>query len=185
MNGKRALAGLAAAAMLLGFSSNASADHSGGRAVYDYAHVVSARPIVRYVTVRMPVQQCWEDTEYYATRHAAPGVAGGTLVGAIIGGVVGHQFGSGSGNDAATIAGSLIGAAIGNDAARRRTGDAYTTVEHATPVRRCETRYRAHREERIDGYEVVYRYRGQTYATRMPYDPGKRLKVRVDIRPAR
>jgi uncharacterized protein YcfJ len=184
MNGKRALAGLAAAAMLLGFSVNASAGHPGDRALYDYARVISARPIVRYLTVRTPVQECWEDTQYYTTRHAAPGVAGGTLVGAIIGGVVGHQFGSGSGNDAATVAGSLIGAAIGHDAARRRAGGAYTTVEHATPVRRCETRYRSHREERVDGYDVVYRYKGQTYATRMPYDPGKKLRIRVDIRPA-
>ena len=37
----------------------------------------------------------------------------------------------------------------------------------------------------IDGYDVVYRYKGQRYATRMPYDPGDSLKVRVDIRPAR
>jgi uncharacterized protein YcfJ len=184
MNRKRALAGLAAAAMLLSFSINASAGHPGGRVVYDYARVISARPIVRYVTVKTPVQECWEDAQYYTTRHVAPGVAGGTLVGAIIGGVIGHQFGSGSGNDAATVAGSLIGAAVGNGAARRRAGGAYTTVEHTTPVRRCETRYRSHREERIDGYEVVYRYKGQSYATRMPYDPGRKLKIRVDIRPA-
>ena len=184
MNGKRALAGLAAATILLGFSATASADHKGSRPIYDHAQVISARPIVRYVNVRTPVQECWEDTQYYTTRHPAPGVAGGTLVGAIIGGVVGHQFGSGSGNDAATVAGSLIGAAIGNNTARRRTGASYTTVEHAAPVRRCETRYRSHREERIEGYDVVYRYKGQTYATRMPYDPGRKLRVRVDIRPA-
>lgn len=184
MNGKSALAGLSAAVMLLGLSTAATADQYGSRPVYDYANVISVRPIVRYVNVQTPVRECWEDTQYYTTRHAAPGVAGGTLVGAIIGGVVGHQFGSGSGNDAATVAGSLIGAAIGNDAARRRVGAGYTTVEHAVPVRRCETRYRSHREERVDGYDVVYRYKGQRYATRMPYDPGRRLKVRVDIRPA-
>ena len=184
MNGKRLLAGLAAATMLFGFATTATAGPYDARPVYDYAKVISARPIVRYVTVKKPVQECWQDTEYYATRHAAPGVAGGTLVGAIIGGVIGHQFGSGSGNDAATVAGSMIGAAIGNDAARRRAGGGQTTVEHARPVTRCETRYRTHREERVDGYDVVYRYKGQTYATRMPYDPGNRLKVRVDIRPA-
>ncbi len=39
-------------------------------------------------------------------------------------------------------------------------------------------------EERIDGYDVVYRYRGQKYATRLPYDPGRELRVRVDVRPA-
>ena len=50
-------------------------------------------------------------------------------------------------------------------------------------MERCETRYREHREERIDGYRVLYRYRGQKYMTEMPYDPGNRLRVRVDIRP--
>lgn len=185
MNGKRLLAGLAAATMLLGFAATATAGPYGSRPVYDYAKVISVQPIVRYVTVRKPVQECWEDTQYYTTRHARPGVAGGTLLGAVIGGVIGHQFGSGSGNDAATVAGSMIGAAIGNDAARRRAGGGHTTIEHARPVTRCETRYTSQREERVDGYDVVYRYKGQRYATRMPYDPGDRLKVRVDIRPAR
>jgi hypothetical protein len=31
----------------------------------------------------------------------------------------------------------------------------------------------------------MYRYHGQKYMTEMPYDPGNRIKVRVDIRPAR
>jgi uncharacterized protein YcfJ len=57
-------------------------------------------------------------------------------------------------------------------------------VRYSRPVERCETRYRSHREERIDGYNVLYRYKGQKYSTRMPYDPGYRIKVRVDIRPA-
>ena len=58
-------------------------------------------------------------------------------------------------------------------------------VEHARPVESSETRYRHRREQRIDGYDVVYKYKGQRYSTRMPYDPGRRIKVRVDIRPAR
>ena len=57
-------------------------------------------------------------------------------------------------------------------------------VDYSVPVQRCETRYRAQQEQRIEGYDVVYRYNGQKYATRMPYDPGKKIKVRVDIRPA-
>jgi len=184
MNSKRVITGLAAAAMLLGISTSAYADRYGSKPIYDHAQVISARPIVRYVTIKKPVQECWQDTEYYTTYHPAPRVATGSLVGAVIGGVVGHQFGSGHGNDAATIAGSLIGAAIGGESARRRAGYAHTEVQHARPVRRCNTHYRSHREQRIDGYDVVYRYKGQKYATRMPYDPGKRIKVRVDIRPA-
>lgn len=181
MKTKRVITGLAATALLLGFAGTAAADRYGSRGVYDYAHVISARPVVRYVTVRTPVQECWQDTEYYTVRHGHR--RGGTLLGAVVGGVVGHQFGSGRGNDAATVAGTVIGAAIGNDIDRRHRR-VYTT-EHARPVRRCETRYESHREERIEGYDVLYRYRGQKYSTRMPYDPGRKLRIRVDVRPAR
>jgi uncharacterized protein YcfJ len=107
-----------------------------------------------------------------------------TLVGAVVGGVIGHQFGSGRGNEAATVAGSIIGAAIGNDSAKRRYGASHRTTEYARPVERCETRMTSRQEERIDGYRVVYRYHGQKYETRMPYDPGREIRVRVDIRPA-
>lgn len=184
MNGKRMKTGLAAATLLFAVSGTALADHYGSGPVFDYAQVISTQPVVRYVTVNRPVQECWDETRYVTSRYPAPGVASGTLLGAVIGGVIGHQFGSGNGRDAATFAGSMIGAAIGNDSASRRAGGSYTTVEQAQPIRRCETRYESHREERIDGYDVVYRYRGQKYATRMPYDPGSRIKVRVDIRPA-
>ena len=179
MNRKTRIATLALAAML--FGSTAWADH-GNRAKYDYAKVISAEPIINYVTVTTPVRECWEEMQYYTVdrnrhdRHAS------TIVGAVIGGVIGHQFGSGRGNDAATVAGTMIGAAIGNDVARNRDG--YAVEQHARPVERCETRYREHREQRIDGYRVLYHYHGQRYVTEMPYDPGNKLRVRVDVRPA-
>ena len=156
----------------------------GDSHVYDYAKVLSVKPIVRYVTVETPVRECWEETRHY-TVERRPNTAGGALVGAIIGGVVGHQFGSGRGNDAATVAGSLIGAAVGSESARKRArerGD-YGSTTYAKPVRRCETNYQSHQEERVDGYQVVYRYHGQRYSTRLPYDPGNRIRVRVDVRP--
>lgn len=151
-------------------------------AQYDYARVLSVQPIISYVKVKTPVRECYQDVEYYTVDRRAPGTGASTLVGAIVGGVVGHQFGSGRGNDAATVAGTLIGAAIGNDSAQRRYG--HETVEYSRPVERCHTRVKHHREERIDGYDVTYRYNGQKYRTRMPYDPGRELRVRVDIRPA-
>ena len=181
MNSKPKLAALASAAMLLGTSA-AFAGHD--YASYDYAQVISSQPMVNYVTVKTPVRECWEETEYYTVNSHAGGNAGATIFGALLGSVVGHQFGSGSGNDAATVAGGLIGAAIGNDAARRRQGQ-YGAEQHSRPVERCKTSYREHREERIDGYRVTYRYHGQKYMTEMPYDPGNKLRVRVDIRPAR
>jgi len=152
------------------------------RAQYDYARVLSSEPILRYVTVKTPVRECWQEQQRYSVSRPSAGTAGGTILGAVIGGVVGHQFGSGSGNDAATVAGTLIGAAVGNSAAQRRHG--IVTEEYSRPVERCRTTMRETREERIDGYHVVYKYRGQTYATQMPYDPGRELRVRVDVRPA-
>jgi uncharacterized protein YcfJ len=175
-----------AAAVLAVPAGNAdAAGNAYGRqgAVYDYARVLSAEPNVRYVTVTTPVRECWEETRYYTVENRPAGSFAGTLMGAVIGGVVGHQFGSGRGNDAATVAGTLIGAAVGNDAAARRRGNEETT-EYARPVKRCETKYQSHQEERIDGYRVVYEYHGQKYATDTPYDPGDRIRIRVDVRPA-
>jgi len=181
MNAKTSIGYLALAAMLL--STNAWADNGrrNGGPQYGYAQVVSAQPIINYVTVKAPVRECWEEMQYYTVDQNARSVGASTLFGAIIGGVVGHQFGSGRGNDAATVAGTLIGGAIANDSASRRQGEA--VVQHGRPVQRCETRYRSHQEERIDGYRVMYRYHGQKYVTEMPYDPGNQLRVRVDIRP--
>ena len=178
MNARRVMTGLVAVSLLSVVSAQAAA------AQYDYARVISSEPIIRYVTVNTPVRECWQETEYYTVERPAPGNGVRTLVGALVGGVIGHQFGSGRGNDAATVAGTIIGAAIGNDSARRRYGTGYSTTEYARPVERCETRMSSRQEERIDGYRVVYKYHGQKYETRMPYDPGREIRVRVDIRPA-
>ena len=176
------------ALFLFGTTGSALADHDyrvarNDRAMYDYAKVISSQPIIDYVTVKTPVRECWEEMQYYTVDRGARHGGGATLVGAIIGGVIGHQVGSGRGNDAATVAGSLIGAAIASDASRRRY-DGYGEERVARPVERCETRFQAHQEERIDGYRVTYRYHGQKYSTVMPYDPGQKIRVRVDVRPA-
>lgn len=170
--------------LALGASAPALADHNDRRGPqFDYARVISSEPIIRYVTVRTPVRECYDDVEYYSVERRAPGEGAATLFGAVVGGVVGHQFGSGRGNDAATLAGSLIGAAVGNSAARNRHGR--EVVEYSRPVKRCSTSIHERQEERIDGYRVTYRYKGQKYRTTMPYDPGRELRVRVDVRPVR
>jgi len=183
INDSRMLAVVFSIATLV-LAAPAFADHESRRsgARYDYAKVISSEPVLRYVTVSTPVRECWDDVEYYTDHRHGRGTGASTLFGAIVGGVIGHQFGSGRGNDAATVAGSLIGAAVGHGSARRRAG--YETVQYSRPVERCKTVIRKRREERIDGYDVVYRYKGQRYSTRMPYDPGRELRVRVDVRPA-
>ena len=174
----RRTVGLVAVAALLGFSTVAAANPK-----YDYAQVLSSEPVIRYVTVKTPVRECWDETEYYSVDPRPAGGAGSTLIGALIGGVVGHQIGSGRGNEAATVAGTLVGAAIGNDISERRYIASGGAIQQSRIVQRCETQIRERREERIDGYQVVYQYHGQKYATTMPYDPGRKLRIRVDVRP--
>ncbi len=152
---------------------------------YDYARVLSAEPVIRYVTVTTPVKECWEETRQY-TVERRPNTLGGTLLGAVVGGVVGHQFGSGSGRRLATAAGAVIGASVGDSVARKRAYSRgyYGSTRYSEPVQRCETSYQTREEERIDGYRVVYKYNGQKYATRLPQNPGRRIRIRVDVRPA-
>ncbi len=190
MNIKARIATLSSAAVLSIALAAAPAmaeheDASSGRsdAIYDYARVIRSEPIIRYVTVRTPVQECWNDTEYYSVAQRPRGTAGGTIIGAIIGGVIGNQLGHGHHRDAATIFGTMAGAAIGSEVATAKAGG-YVTTQYGRPVRRCQTNYQTHQEERIDGYNVLYVYNGQKYATRMPTDPGKRMRIRVDVRPA-
>lgn len=149
---------------------------------YDYARVTHVEPIVRQVRIETPRRECWNEARYVDSRpHISdPAVGGRTLLGGIIGGVIGHQFGSGSGRDAATVAGTLIGAGVGYDsAARRRSPGVREEV-----VQRCDVRYEEEYEERIEGYRVSYRYNDREYKTRLAYDPGERIRVRVAVMPA-
>lgn len=167
-------------------ASAAMADAGAYRtvAVYDTAQVLSSQPVIRYVTVTTPERECWQDTQTYTVNQRVPGSGASTLLGAIIGGVVGHQIGSGRGNDAATAAGAMIGAVVGNQNAQQRYAGPVGATEYSRPIERCTTRNSQHQEQRIDGYNVVYRYHGQKYSTQMPYDPGRTIRVRVDVRPA-
>ncbi len=171
---------------------------------YDYARVIDVDPIRTRVRVRTPQRECWQETRYDDRRYddrgygdaryaggRAPQSAGSMILGGIIGAAVGNQIGSGDGRRAATVAGAIIGSAVGHDAAARRDArqsyvrgrDDYGSREYA--VERCETRYRDDWEERIDGYRVTYEYHGVRQTTRLPYDPGERVRVRVDVRPVR
>lgn len=147
---------------------------------YDYASVIDVEPIVRRVRVETPHRECWDEPHYTQFRpHISdPAVGGRALLGGIIGGVVGHQFGSGRGRDAATIAGTVIGAGVGYDSAQRRSAVTERVVQ------RCDVRYEHEFEERVDAYRVTYEYNGREYTTRLPYDPGEKLRVRVAVAPA-
>lgn len=169
---------------LLGLSAllvagTAAAGHPKSRAseaAFDYARVVKVVPVVRQVRQITPHRECWQE-QVVQTRAAGQGTAGATIVGGVIGGLIGHQFGSGRGRDAMTAVGAVVGSAIGRDAAMQGAGT--RTVSY--PVERCETREEVSYYDRIESYQVSYRYMGREYTTRMPYDPGKRVKVQVQV----
>jgi uncharacterized protein YcfJ len=159
---------------------------------YDYARVIDVQPLTRQVRVSAPQRECWDETRVdpgYNTAGYGGGPrtpAGGALLGAVIGGVLGHQIGSGRGRDAATAAGVVIGAGLGHQQAQRRiaAANAPPPPPREYTVQRCETRYTNTMEERIDGYRVTYEYNGRRQVTELPYKPGERIRVRVDVSPA-
>ena len=152
--------------------------HQSRGVVYDYAKVLEVQPLVKRVKLTTPTRECWDETvvESVPRRQSNPG---GAIIGVLIGGAIGHQFGSGHGKDAMTMAGIAVGSVIGSGA-----GSAASSQTVSYQVERCEVRNRVSYQERINGYSVTYKYQGRVYNTRMPYDPGKRLKVRVDVSPA-
>jgi uncharacterized protein YcfJ len=157
----------------------------------DTARVVGARQI----TERIPVsrEECWNDRQRgYEERRVTrsdtgASIGAGTVLGAVVGGVIGHQFGSSSGGrDRGTAAGAIVGGLVGNQVDRGNAGPSRDSVEvERMPVERDVERCRTVNEvrEATLGYDVRYEYRGRQFTTRMPYDPGPRLEVRVDVTP--
>jgi len=174
----------------LALASCVCASAAYAQAFEDQARVTS----VRQVNERIPVsrEECWNDhVRAYENRTVtrtdtgAP-IGAGTVLGAIVGGVAGHQVGSGRGNDVATGAGAVVGALVGNQIDRNNAGPPSQVTEVGrVPVDRNVQRCRTVQEmrEAVVGYDVSYEYRGRQFTTRMPYDPGRMLPVRVDIAP--
>jgi uncharacterized protein YcfJ len=202
MNSKILILGIAACTAFAAQSALARDDDRGRRhSEYDYARVVNVDPLVRRIRVTEPRRACYEETRYdereryddgrygRARYGYGDGAAGPMILGGIIGAAIGNQVGRGDGRRAATVAGAIIGSAIGHDRAGRRGPDdryagRYERYESRPyTVERCDVRYHESWEERIEGYRVTYEYNGRQFTTRLPYDPGERIRVRVDVRP--
>ena len=168
--------GLIGILMLSTGAALAGHQYDSERDVYfDHAKVIRVEPVYTSVRVSIPQEECYQEevrTPVY-NNHSN----GTALVGGVIGGLVGHKLGHGK--KGATIAGTILGAAIGKTAGRE--GDRYS--EHVSYADRCTTRVAYRTEERIDGYYVTYRYKGEVFTTRMNQHPGQQLRVRVQVSP--
>jgi uncharacterized protein YcfJ len=146
--------------------------------VFDVARVVDVDPVWRRVRSDQPRERCWTETHYIEERRRTDRTSA-ALAGGVLGAAIGSQVGRGEERVATTVAGAVAGSTIGYQLARASDGD---RVTHAYPVERCELISRkAHR--RIEGYRVSYVYAGRRYTQVLPYDPGRRVRVRVDVRP--
>lgn len=145
-----------------------------------YADVVSSKPVYHEVEINTPRQECWQEPVTRREDNEHWGVTAQTVTGGVIGGAIANQSVHGSKRGAATALGALIGASIGANRASRQQAE---VQDYVTYEQRCRTVQDHRTEQRLDGYDVSYRYGGQLYHTRMPYDPGRRLRVQVSVTP--
>jgi uncharacterized protein YcfJ len=139
----------------------------------DFGKVVRVQP--RVEQVRVPRQEC--RTDYVQQPVQRSGGGGGAVIGGLVGGLLGNQVGSGNGRSVATAAGAIAGAVVGNNA--EASNQPQGVQEQA--VQRCRN-VDAY-EERTNGYNVTYEYRGQSYDTVMRRDPGQRIRLHVSATP--
>ena len=156
----------------------------------DRARVVSSRPV--YERIPVSREECWNERqrsyeERRVTRSDTGAAIGpGTVLGAVVGGVIGHQFGNSSGGrDRGTAAGAIVGGLVGNQIDRGNNAPSDSVEVERRPVTREVERCRTIQEVRevASGYDVRYRYGNREFVTRMPFDPGRRIRIAVDIRP--
>lgn len=145
------------------------AESSPENVSYGYAQVLRADEVVETVRTRVPEERC-SNTEYRQSGNTT----GSTVIGAIVGAAIGNQVGDGSGRRAATVAGAVAGGAIGNNIARQRA---------EAESRGCQLVEVEREERQVVGYDVEYMYKGEKYMSRLPYDPGNRLRIRVSVTP--
>ena len=141
------------------------------------ARVVDVEPLVRYVTVDRPREECWDEIVREPVRPF--GVAGTTAAGSVVGAAIGRQFGSGNDRDMLTVLGAVAGGAV----AHRRAVANQTYATRDVTVRRCEVVNDRVTEEIVDGYFVTYRYDGRNYTMRTDRYPGDYVQLAVDVRP--
>ncbi|BDU17631.1 glycine zipper 2TM domain-containing protein [Lysobacter auxotrophicus] len=205
------VASLALAAAASGPLHAQSYPQYGSTSSSDYARVVRVDPVFDRYDTAAPQQRCYERPTYvggdgyrndgyrndgyyggdsygsgYPTGGSQAGRTVSTIVGTIVGAAVGSQIGGGSARYATSAIGSVVGGMAGRQIydqsqnQRERVG----TVRVCDPVYEGDGYYSSRNGSRNAGaYDVTYEYAGRTYTTRTNYDPGDRIRVRVNVTP--
>ncbi|VAW91230.1 hypothetical protein MNBD_GAMMA23-1429 [hydrothermal vent metagenome] len=142
------------------------------------AKVVNVTPIFRYVRINTPSERCYREPVSH-TNYNDGNRNGKMLLGGLIGGIIGNNIGHGKSRKARAVVGALVGSQIGSNLADKQ---AYR-VRHAGYQQRCNTQNISKTRKQIDGYNVSYKFRGRIFTTKMPYDPGHKIALRVNLSP--
>lgn len=178
--------------LALAFIATLSATALAAESFTDRARVVSVLPIHERIPVSR--EECWNDRQRgyeerrVVRRDTGAPIGAGTVLGAVVGGVIGHQMGgSDRARDAATVGGAVVGGIVGNQIERDGAPSSRERVVEVerVPVERNVERCRTVQETReaTIGYDVVYEYAGREFTTRLDRDPGRNLRVRVEVIP--
>ena len=125
----------------------------------------------RYATRQVPRQECQHITVQRQRPVQDEQRVAGTAIGATIGGVLGNQIGGGRGKDLATVGGAIAGGIAGNRIQQQRQqNNTYTTVEEQCHTVMDSQRY-------VTGYDVTYRFNGDTGTIQMASKPGAYLTI--------
>jgi uncharacterized protein YcfJ len=134
-----------------------------------YAEVIDVDPVSK--TIQTPREECSDQVVTRTAPVKDEHRVAGTVIGAVVGGVLGSQVGSGDGRKVATAAGAAAGGYAGNKVQQRvQNGNMASATE-----RQCRTVYDS--SQKVIGYDVKYRLRGETNVVRMDHDPGDRIPV--------
>ncbi len=136
----------------------------------------------------------------YGNQGSTAGRTVATVIGGVLGAALGSQVGGGSARYATSAIGTLVGGIAGQQvyeqSQRNRYPQRVGTVRVCDPVPVDSNGYSSGydnngygqygqvNDSRVSGYDVTYEYGGRTYTTRTSYNPGNRIRVRVNVSPS-
>jgi uncharacterized protein YcfJ len=141
--------------------------------------VVDVQPVVRNVSVNVPVQ--FEEEVCYRYKKNSRGVlekivdngfgSQGGLIGTAAGVAIADEL---DGNDAAKIIAGLIGNRIGNDISQKHNGQRHCEMQTVT-------KYERHYESRVTGYRVTVDHYGLQFTINRNFEPQVGQSISVNV----
>lgn len=131
----------------------------------------------------------------YPNQGSTAGRTVATVIGGVLGAALGSQVGGGSARYATSAIGTMVGGLAGQkvyESSQRNRYPRTGVVQVCDPVQvdnggypgsYNNGQYNQVNNAGATAYDVTYEYGGRQYTTRTSYNPGNRMRVRVDVNP--